>query len=107
MEPAEVVPGTTSGMDSTALEIEVLALVRERLLELPPWFGPTSRLADAGLDSMAVMQLLLLVEDRWGVWLPEGDLVEENLETVRAFARVLARRLEEAGDGAFRSDRAL
>jgi len=55
---------------------------------------------------MAVMQLLLLVEERWGIWLPEGDLLPENLDTVRAFARVLARRLEGA-DSAAGSRRAL
>ena len=94
-------------MDLIAIETEILALVRLRLLDLPPGFGPTSSLIDAGLDSMAVMQLLLLVEDRWGVWLPEGDLLPENLETVRAFARLLARRLEEGEGGALGSGRAL
>ena len=35
-------------------------------------------LPDAGLDSMATMQLLLLIEDRFGIWLPEEDLTREN-----------------------------
>jgi acyl carrier protein len=94
-------------MDLTRLESDLLALVRERLLDLPAGFGPSSRLADAGLDSMAVMQLLLLVEDRFGIWLPEADLLPENLETVRAFAHVLARRLDESESDACGSDRAL
>lgn len=94
-------------MDLIALERDLLDLVRDRLLDLPPAFGPTDPLASAGLDSMAVMQLLLLLEERFGIWLPEGDLAPENLESLRALARVLARRLREAGgeEGALGSAR--
>ncbi|HZR81792.1 MAG TPA: acyl carrier protein [Candidatus Binatia bacterium] len=92
-----MIPNPKPRVDLRSLERQVLTLLRERLLDLPPEFGPTDRLVEAGLDSMAVMQLLLLVEEKYGVWLPESDLLPENLESVRSFARLLARRLEERG----------
>lgn len=90
---------SASRPDLDALEREVLGLVTERLLDVSPGFGVDSRLIEAGLDSMAVMQLLLLIEDHFGLWVPEADLLPENLESVRALARLLARRLAER-DGA-------
>ena len=85
------------------LERDLLALIGERLLDLPAGFSATARLGDAGLDSMAVMQLLLLIEDRFGVWLPEQDLVAENLASVRTLAHVLRRRLGESNGGGDRN----
>ncbi len=85
--------------DPHALEREVLDLVTRNLIDAPEGFGPDSRLADAGFDSMAVMQLLLLVEERFGLWLPEADLERENLESVASLTRLLARRLAEREHG--------
>lgn len=84
-----------SRIDLAALEGEVLELVTQRLLDVPAGFGVSSPLAECGLDSMAVMQLLLLIEERFGLWVPEADLLPENLESVRSLARLLAHRLEE------------
>jgi acyl carrier protein len=77
------------------LERDLLALVREHLLDDAAELDATSRLSDAGLDSMAVMQLLLLIEDRFGLWLPEEDLTHENFASVRTLAGAVARRLAE------------
>ena len=52
---------------SSALDAAVLNLVREEVLQTPPGFGTESDLFSAGLDSMAIMQLLLLLEERFGV----------------------------------------
>lgn len=90
-----VIPKPTRHPTPEDLERDLLALIGERLLDLPEGFDATARLADAGLDSMAVMQLLLLIESRFGLWLPEEDLVSENLASVRALAHLLGRRLDE------------
>jgi acyl carrier protein len=89
-------------LDATDLEREVLALLGQNLLDLPPRFDVDSHLVDAGLDSMAVMQLLLLIEQHFGLWLPEADLLPENLQSARTLAALLARRLADGAhdDGA-------
>ena len=84
-------------IDVDSLEGELLALVAGRILDVGPDFHARSSLAEAGLDSMAVMQLLVAIEDRFGLWLPESDLVPANLESVGALARLLAERLRGAG----------
>jgi len=80
------------------LERELLELVEEHLLDGADGLEPGASLADAGLDSMAIMQLLLLIEGRFGLWLPEEDLTRENFACIRSLAAAVSRRLA-ARDG--------
>ena len=86
VEPTEL-------LDPSGLEHELLRLVRDHLLDgVAADFDVLASLPDAGLDSMAIMQLLLLVEDRFGVWLPEEDLTRENFSCIRSLALAVLRR---------------
>ena len=68
----------------TNLEQQLVALVSERLLETPPGFNEDSDLYEFGLDSMAIMQLLILIEEEYGVALPENELTGKQAEGVAA-----------------------
>jgi acyl carrier protein len=83
----------TALLDLPDLERELQTLVEEHLLDGTNGLEPTTRLSDAGLDSMAMMQLLLLIEDRFGLWLPEEDLTRENFACIRSLAIAVSRRL--------------
>lgn len=86
-------------LDPSRLERELLRLVRDHLLDgIGEDFDVLASLPDAGLDSMAIMQLLLLIEDRFDVWLPEEDLTRENFACVRSLALAVIRR-QAAGGG--------
>lgn len=72
---------------------EVLEMLRqEELVDLPPGAGPLTDLFAAGLDSMAVMQLIVVVEERWGVVLGPADVGRENLGTAAAIAELVSLR---------------
>ena len=71
------------------LEPQLIVLLRERLLETSASLEATTDLYALGLDSMAIMQLLILVEEEYGVSLPEGALTRENFTTVRQLARLV------------------
>lgn len=62
----------------------------EGLLELDWDFPEDGDLFAAGLDSMAVMQLVVAVEDQYGVELGPDDLTRENLATPITLARLIA-----------------
>ncbi len=83
----------------STLECELTALIRERLLELPESFAPETNLYDAGLDSMGIMQLLLLVEDRFGILIPEADVSRRNFCNVANLSRLLHERLAQRATG--------
>lgn len=81
------------------LEKQLVHLVRERLLETAPGFNADSNLYDCGLDSMAIMQLLILIEEEYGVALPEAELTRQNFSTVRHVAGLIRARNAGAFEG--------
>jgi acyl carrier protein len=80
----------------TTLEADLAAIISERLLDLPVDFTPGTNLYEAGLDSMGIMQLLLAIEDRYGILLPEADVSRKNFCNVSNLAGLLQRRLDAA-----------
>lgn len=74
------------------LDQQLVTLVSERLLETQPGFGADSNLYEAGLDSMALMQLLILVEEEYGVSIPESALTKQNFSTVRHLSQIIHER---------------
>ena len=74
---------------AAVLEQQVVVLLRERLLETAAPLDACTDLYSLGLDSMAIMQLLILVEEEYGVSLPEGALTRENFSTARQLARLI------------------
>ncbi|MEB2283620.1 MAG: hypothetical protein B6D46_15240 [Polyangiaceae bacterium UTPRO1] len=43
-------------------------------------------LADAGVDSMALLKVLVFIEREVGVWVPDEDLTDEILRSPRSLA---------------------
>lgn len=43
----------------------------------------------AGVDSMALLKILLFVETQYGFWVPDEDLSAENTGSARALARYI------------------
>lgn len=64
-------------------------LQRERIVEAPEGLQPQDDLFAAGMDSMAVMQLMVVVEEAFGVMIDPGDLTKENLGTAESLARLI------------------
>ncbi len=71
------------------LESRVLSLVRDEVLQTPPGFTVESDLFDAGLDSMAIMQLLLLLEEHYAVAIPVGSVSRANFKSAQTIAALL------------------
>jgi acyl carrier protein len=69
-----------------ALTDRVYEILREDLLSVGDEFTPRSSLIEAGLDSLAVTQLLLAIEESTGVWVDESLLTEETLASAESLA---------------------
>jgi len=82
-----------------SLEQQLVLLVSERLLETQPGFDAGSNLYESGLDSMAIMQLLILIEEEYGVALPESELTRQNFSTVRSVAGLIRGRKAPSAEG--------
>lgn len=55
--------------------------------------GPDDRLEPAGVDSMALLKVLLFIEREFGFWIPDEDLVDDTVASATTLARYVARRL--------------
>ncbi len=79
LDPEEVAQAVTDFINSTIM-------ARSRPVR------PDDDLELAGLDSMALLKVLLFIEARYGFWMPDEDLVAENIRSPRAFATYICRR---------------
>ncbi len=75
------------------LERIVLDIIRENLLpDLPNDCATDADLFSAGLDSMGIMQMVLLLEDRFNCTLLPADLTRLNFSTATALASLIRRK---------------
>ena len=68
----------------------LLGRIRSELLELDGSFGVDSDLFAAGLDSMAIMQLVLMLDDEFNVKLPDCSITRTTFATARQIAEAVA-----------------
>ncbi len=52
--------------------------------------GPDDGFEAAGVDSLALLRVLVFAEATYGVWVADEDLVDEYVGSVRALARYVA-----------------
>ena len=71
-------------------------ILRDDLLAVGDEFTARSNLVDAGLDSLAVTQLMLAIEEATGHWVDESLLTPENLETAETLASCIHAHLDAA-----------
>jgi acyl carrier protein len=85
-----------AGLTRDELTRRVFELLRDELLRAGAEFTPRSSLVEAGLDSLAVTQLLLSIEETTGVWVDESLLTPENLASAEALAALVYEQLTSA-----------
>jgi acyl carrier protein len=71
----------------------VFRILRDEILCAGSEFAPGSDLIEAGLDSLALTQLLLSIEEQTGVWVDESLLTPENLKTAETLAALVVDQL--------------
>jgi acyl carrier protein len=78
------------------MENELTVLIATEILDTDQALTPQSDLFAAGLDSMGIMQLLLAIEDRFGVAIDPADLSRDNFSTAEKIAALVAEKKEAA-----------
>jgi acyl carrier protein len=71
------------------IEQRIFDIVRQDILSVDDSFTKDSNLIEAGLDSLALTQLMLAIEESTGVWVDEGLLTEETLASVRTLSALV------------------
>ncbi len=71
-------------------------VVRDEILSADASFTPQSNLVDAGVDSLALTQILLSIEERTGFWMDESLLTPESIESSETLASLVHEQLSSA-----------
>jgi acyl carrier protein len=64
----------------------IYRILKDDLISVGEDFSPKSNLVESGLDSLALTQLLLAIEENTGIWVDEGLLTPEILESSASLA---------------------
>lgn len=72
---------------------KVFEILRDEILNADDRFSVRSNLIDSGLDSLAVTQLMLSIEEYTGVWVDDSLLTPENLESAESLAALIYEQL--------------
>ena len=76
--------------DDESLQLFLIEILSSEILETPPGFNEHSNLFDAGLDSLGTMQLLVRIEQRFGIQIPAGKLTKGNSSTIHQLSLLIA-----------------
>ena len=86
-------PSSTSGVtDREEVALALTDFINTRIMARSRPVQPDDDLEAAGVDSMALLKILLFVEAEFGFWMPDEDLVPENLRSPRELAHYICRR---------------
>ena len=53
--------------------------------------GPDDLLAPAGVDSMALLKVLVFIEREYGLWVPDEELTDDVIASARTLATYVCR----------------
>lgn len=71
----------------------LVAFVNTHIMASGHPIRPEDSFEGAGIDSLAMLKVLLFIEKEFGFWIPDEDLVDENIGSARALASYVAGRL--------------
>ncbi|HTB85479.1 MAG TPA: acyl carrier protein [Candidatus Sulfotelmatobacter sp.] len=83
-------------IQASEIETELLAFLRRDIFSPDTNLTPETDLVGAGFDSMSLVKTLLHVEQKFGKWIPEGEITGDALANTRALAATVARILNES-----------
>lgn len=79
------------GAAPSDLEAGLLAFVRDKLIETGEGTAAHTDLFSSGLDSMGIMQIMIHLEEAYGVKVPESEVTRENFASVARLVDLVRR----------------
>ena len=73
----------------TIITARLLTIISTELLEVGSDFNEHTNLFDSGFDSLATMQLLIRLEQQFGIQLPVSSLTKDNFSTVADLEKLI------------------
>jgi len=72
--------------DPAVITKSLLAFVNNNIMARSRQIGADDDIKAAGVDSMAMLKILVFIEAEFGIWMPAEDLAVHNLSTLRSLS---------------------
>ncbi|MEO8068406.1 MAG: acyl carrier protein [Flavobacteriales bacterium] len=73
-------------LDAATLAMELCRYLQERVLDREVVCSPATPFTEIGLDSMSIIELVMYLERKHGIVLPDAALTPGNLSSAEALA---------------------
>ena len=80
------------GIDAEEVAGALTAFVNANVMARGRPIEPDDDFEAAGVDSMGLLKVLLFIEAEFGFWMPDEDLVHDNVMSPRALANYICRK---------------
>ena len=80
-------------MDATVIMNDIQHFIVNNIISGDVTIEKDTVLEDAGIDSFSIVEIILFIERKYGLVMPNEELLPENFKTVRAVSEVVQRLL--------------
>ena len=73
-------------METESIEKEIIHFLESNILSEGIKIYPDSSLRDVGIDSFSIVEIILFIERKYNVIIPDHKLIPDNFKTIRTIA---------------------
>jgi acyl carrier protein len=85
-------PAPGASVDADRVLGSLVAFVNTHIMARGRAIRADDELESVGVDSMGLLKILLFIEAEFGFWMPDADLLAENVSSLHALASYVSRR---------------
>ena len=82
-------------MDITTIQSDIKKFIESSILDNAVKIDNQTVLQDAGMDSFSIVEIILFIERKYGVGVPNDKLLPENFASIEAIAATVQELLTE------------
>jgi acyl carrier protein len=83
-------------MDSNVIIAEIKKYIESNILAEAVQINADTNLKQAGIDSFSTVEIILFIERKFGVTIPDEKLIPENFKTIQALAATVVELMPDA-----------
>lgn len=76
-------------MEITTIKNDILKFITDNLISSDITLTDETLLKDIGIDSYSIVEIILFIERKYGLVIPDENLIPENFKTVNALSEVV------------------
>ena len=83
-------------MDANLIIAEIKSYIEKNILAAAVQIDADTNLKQVGIDSFSTVEIILFIERRFGVSIPDEKLVPDNFKTIQALAATVVELMPDA-----------